>query len=110
MGVVKLSELEHLAVMFAFDLGASVIVVFHSESKREDAVKMGAKIFISTNNKNWAAEPKLEPDYLHNICPQTCQFRTICRSWILVARWFMWAFLPGGEGDIPTLPDTDDQG
>ncbi len=48
--------------MFAHALGAEVVAISHSPRKREDALKMGAKEFVSTGeNPNWAEEYKQKP-------------------------------------------------
>ena len=46
VGVMGLGGLGHMGVKFAAALGAEVTVLSHSESKREDALRMGAKEFI----------------------------------------------------------------
>lgn len=54
VGIVGIGGLGHFGVMFAKALGAEVIAISHSPSKREDALKMGATDFIAT---------KEEPDW-----------------------------------------------
>lgn len=55
VGVVALGGLGHFAVMFAAAMGAEVTVISHSASKKEDALKMGAKHFVVTKESGWAA-------------------------------------------------------
>lgn len=50
VGVMGLGGLGHMGVKFAVALGAEVTVLSHSESKREDALRMGAKEFIVIKN------------------------------------------------------------
>lgn len=50
VGVMGLGGLGHMGVKFAAALGAEVTVLSHSESKREDALRMGAKEFIVVKN------------------------------------------------------------
>lgn len=50
VGVMGLGGLGHMGVKFAAALGAEVTVLSHSESKREDALRMGAKEFIVIKN------------------------------------------------------------
>jgi alcohol dehydrogenase (NADP+) len=59
IGVVGLGGLGHFAVLFAAALGASVTVISHSSNKKDDALRMGAKSFISTASPAWA-EPQAE--------------------------------------------------
>jgi uncharacterized zinc-type alcohol dehydrogenase-like protein len=50
VGIVGLGGLGHMGVKFAKALGAHVTVFSHSESKRADAMAMGADDFIVTND------------------------------------------------------------
>ncbi|KAI0116538.1 alcohol dehydrogenase [Nemania sp. FL0031] len=54
VAVVGLGGLGHFAVMFASGLGAEVTVISHSPSKKEDALKLGAKHFVSSGEDGWA--------------------------------------------------------
>ncbi|KAI1302868.1 alcohol dehydrogenase [Xylaria venustula] len=54
VAIVGLGGLGHFAVMFANALGAEVTVISHSPSKKEDALKLGAKHFVSSGDKDWA--------------------------------------------------------
>lgn len=54
IAVVGLGGLGHFAVMFANALGAEVTVISHSPSKKDDALKLGAKHFVSSAVKHWA--------------------------------------------------------
>lgn len=49
VGVVGLGGLGHYAVLFATALGAEVTVFSRSDAKKEDALKMGAKHYVSTD-------------------------------------------------------------
>merc|ERR1712113_925368 len=53
VAILGLGVLGHFAVMWAVALGAEVYVLSHSPSKKEDALKMGAKEFIVTGEENW---------------------------------------------------------
>jgi len=44
VGVVGLGGLGHFAVLFAAALGASVTIISHSSSKKDDALKNGRSI------------------------------------------------------------------
>ncbi|CAK5270547.1 unnamed protein product [Mycena citricolor] len=50
VGVVGIGGLGHLAVMFAAKMGAEVVVFSSSESKREEAARLGASEFHSTKD------------------------------------------------------------
>merc|ERR1712032_348341 len=55
VGVVGIGGLGHYAVLFANAMGAEVVAISHSPNKKEDALKMGAKEFISTKETpDWA--------------------------------------------------------
>lgn len=57
VGIIGLGGLGHFAVMFAAQGFESDVTVFsHSDSKKEDAMKMGAKNFVNTSHKNWMEE------------------------------------------------------
>ena len=53
VAICGLGGLGHFAVMFAKALGAEVYVLSHTPDKKEDAMKMGAKEFIVTNEEGW---------------------------------------------------------
>ena len=50
--VIGLGGLSHMALKFASALGAEVIIVSHSENKKDDAYKFGANYFYSSTNPN----------------------------------------------------------
>ena len=51
VAIMGLGGLGHMGVKIARALGADVTVLSHSNKKREDALKMGAHHFVSTDNK-----------------------------------------------------------
>ncbi|KAI8324275.1 putative mannitol dehydrogenase [Martensiomyces pterosporus] len=51
VGVVGIGGLGHLAIQYASALGAEVVAFSHSPSKREQALELGASIFVDTSNK-----------------------------------------------------------
>jgi len=62
VGIVGIGGLGHFGVMFAHALGAEVVAISHSPKKKEDALKMGAKEFVSTaENPKWAEDYKEKP-------------------------------------------------
>ena len=55
VGIVGIGGLGHFGVMFAKAMGADVVAISHSKSKKDDALKMGATTFVSTKEEpNWA--------------------------------------------------------
>ncbi|KAI8800457.1 chaperonin 10-like protein [Cladochytrium replicatum] len=50
VGVVGMGGVGHLAVQYASKMGASVVVVSHSEGKKEDAISFGAEIFVCSKD------------------------------------------------------------
>ena len=48
VGIVGIGGLGHFGLLFAKALGAEVIAISHSESKKADAEKMGASKFVAT--------------------------------------------------------------
>ncbi|KAK4049799.1 alcohol dehydrogenase [Microbotryomycetes sp. JL201] len=53
LGVLGIGGLGHFAVMFGAALGAEVTAISHSDSKKDDALKMGAKAFLNTTNEGF---------------------------------------------------------
>ena len=53
VGIIGLGGLGHMGLKFATAMGAEVTVFSHSENKREDAMRMGAKHFVNTANDGW---------------------------------------------------------
>ncbi|KAK4096738.1 NADP-dependent alcohol dehydrogenase [Parathielavia hyrcaniae] len=51
VGVVGMGGLGHLAVQFARAMGCEVVVFSQTDSKREDALKLGASCFVTTKGK-----------------------------------------------------------
>ena len=51
VAVMGLGGLGHMGVKFASALGAEVTVISHSENKKADALRMGAKDFVVIKNK-----------------------------------------------------------
>jgi D-arabinose 1-dehydrogenase-like Zn-dependent alcohol dehydrogenase len=49
VGIVGIGGLGHFGLIFAKALGAEVVAISHTESKRADAQKMGASKFIATS-------------------------------------------------------------
>ena len=58
--------LGHFGVLWANALGAETYAISHSPNKKEDAMKMGAKGFICTADKDWAEPWKFKIDFVVN--------------------------------------------
>lgn len=66
VGIVGVGGLGHFAILWAKALGAEVYVMSHTPSKKDDAMKMGAKEFIVTNEKGWNEKLKFQLDFIVN--------------------------------------------
>lgn len=66
VGIIGLGGLGHMGVKFASALGAHVTVFSHSESKRADAMGMGADDFIVTTNREVFETHKKQFDLIIN--------------------------------------------
>ena len=66
--------LGHFGVLWAKALGAEVYVISHSQSKKEDALSLGAEDFINTREKNWAKPWKFTFDLILNCADATDKF------------------------------------
>ena len=64
VGVVGVGGLGHYAIMFAVALGAEVTAISHSQGKKDDAFKMGAKHFIVTGQDGWAVKASRSLDMI----------------------------------------------
>lgn len=51
VGVIGIGGLGHLAIQFANKMGCEVVVLSSTESKKEEAAKLGAKQFVATKGK-----------------------------------------------------------
>ena len=66
VGVMGLGGLGHLAVRFAKAMGADVTVFSHSESKRQDALDLGADHFVYTGDRDHMTSQSMSFDILVN--------------------------------------------
>lgn len=74
VAIVGLGGLGHFAVMFAAALGAEVYVLSHSPNKKEDALKMGAKEFVVTGEKDWHKRFPFQFDFILNTADMIHKF------------------------------------
>ena len=74
VGIIGIGGLGHFGLLWARALGAEVYAISHSPSKKEDALAMGAKEFISTSDEKWAEKWAFTFDYLLNTADMTHKF------------------------------------
>ncbi|KAI0475275.1 alcohol dehydrogenase [Xylariaceae sp. FL0804] len=74
VAIVGLGGLGHFAVMWAHALGAEVTVISHSPHKRDDALKLGAKHFVSSGDEGWAKPLAFTFDFVLNTADMTHTF------------------------------------
>ena len=74
VAIVGVGGLGHFAVMFAAALGAEVSVISHSPNKKEDSIKLGAKHFICSKDKDWHKGHEFEFDFILNSADATDKF------------------------------------
>ncbi|KAI5454536.1 alcohol dehydrogenase [Naganishia albida] len=100
VGVVGLGGLGHYAVLFAIALGAEVTVFSHSERKKDDALKMGAKHFVTTTG-DFAKEHAMSLDLI--ICTASNASLPLNEliSCLVPQGKFVWNGMP--ETDWPAL-------
>ncbi|KAI9718650.1 MAG: hypothetical protein M1828_006658 [Chrysothrix sp. TS-e1954] len=74
VGVVGIGGLGHFAVLFAAALGAEVYALSHTPSKKDDALKLGAKHFVCTKDKDWEKPLAFTLDFILNCADATDKF------------------------------------
>lgn len=74
VAIVGMGGLGHYAVLWAVALGADVTVLSHSPHKKDDALKMGAKNFVVTKEKDWHKDYPFAFDFILNCADATDQF------------------------------------
>ena len=84
VAIVGLGGLGHFAIMWANALGAEVSVISHSPSKKDDALKLGAKEFVLNNEKGWADNYAFAFDFVLNTADAThtfnlAEYLSICK-------------------------------
>ena len=66
--------LGHFGLLWASALGAETYALSHSPSKKEDALKLGAKHFIDTSKKDWHKDLAFTFDFILNCSDMTHTF------------------------------------
>jgi len=74
IAIIGVGGLGHFAILWAAALGAEVYVISHSPSKKEDALKMGAKHFITNDSDKWHEPYAFTFDFIINTADMTHNF------------------------------------
>ena len=74
VAVIGLGGLGHFGVLWAKALGAEVYVISHSPRKKDDALKLGAKDFIISGEKDWFKNWAYTFDFILNTADMTHTF------------------------------------
>lgn len=69
VGIVGIGGLGHMAVQLAAAMGAEVTAITHTEAKRADAQKLGAKAVIVSENEAEMTKHELYFDFILNTIP-----------------------------------------
>ena len=74
VAIVGVGGLGHFGIMWANALGAEVTAISHSPHKKDDALKLGAKHFVSSGDKDWAKDLAFTFDFVLNTADMTHTF------------------------------------
>lgn len=74
VAILGIGGLGHFGILFAAALGADTYAISHSPHKKADALKLGAKEFICTNNPDWAKPWQFTFDFILNTADMTNVF------------------------------------
>ncbi|ORZ26077.1 chaperonin 10-like protein [Absidia repens] len=66
VAVIGLGGLGHFAVLWAAAMGAEVVAISHSKSKKDDALKLGCSDFVMSSDKEHMA--KYKGKFTHILC------------------------------------------
>ncbi|KAG2169136.1 NADPH-dependent medium chain alcohol dehydrogenase [Aureobasidium pullulans] len=102
VGIIGIGGLGHFALLWAKALGAEVYAISHSPSKKEDALKMGAKEFICTKEKGWNEPYKFAFDFVINTADAIDQFN-LDDYFSTLKVWGKFHMVGFGDKPIPTL-------
>jgi alcohol dehydrogenase (NADP+) len=99
VGVVGIGGLGHFGLLFAAALGAEVWAISRSRAKEADALAMGAKGLIATNEEGWNEPHRMTFDLILNTANSSEGFQIADYLSLLDVhgRWVS-VGLPGGEG------------
>jgi D-arabinose 1-dehydrogenase-like Zn-dependent alcohol dehydrogenase len=71
VGVVGIGALGHLAIQFASKMGSDVVAFSGTESKKEEALALGARSFVATKGQD---ELKLDGKLINHLLVTTSAF------------------------------------
>ena len=74
VAIVGVGGLGHFGIMWANALGAEVTAISHSPHKKDDALKLGAKHFVSSKDDDWAKDLAFTFDFVLNTADMTHTF------------------------------------
>ena len=74
IAILGIGGLGHFGLLWASALGAETYAISHSPSKKEDALKLGAKEFIDTSKKDWHKSYAFAFDFILNTADMTNEF------------------------------------
>ncbi|KAI9716653.1 MAG: hypothetical protein M1812_005191 [Candelaria pacifica] len=74
IAVLGIGGLGHYGLLWSNALGAETYAISHSPHKKEDALKLGAKEFICTQDKDWAKPWAFTFDFILNTADMTHEF------------------------------------
>ncbi|KAA6406807.1 MAG: alcohol dehydrogenase (NADP+) [Lasallia pustulata] len=74
VAILGIGGLGHFGLLWASALGAETYAISHTANKKEDALKLGAKEFICTQDKDWAKKWAFTFDFILNSADMTHEF------------------------------------
>jgi len=74
VAIVGIGGLGHFALLWAKGLGAEVWALSHTPNKKEEALKLGADHFVSTQDKDWSKPLAFTFDFILNCADMTSEF------------------------------------
>ncbi|KAH7390065.1 NADP-dependent alcohol dehydrogenase 6 [Cadophora sp. MPI-SDFR-AT-0126] len=74
VAILGIGGLGHFGILFAAALGAETYAISHSPRKKSDAIRLGAKEFICTNDAGWAEPWAYTFDFILNTADMTSEF------------------------------------
>jgi len=74
VAILGIGGLGHYGILWAAAMGAEVTALSHSPSKKDDAIKLGAKHFVVTGEKDWHKDHQFEYDFILNCADMTHTF------------------------------------
>jgi D-arabinose 1-dehydrogenase-like Zn-dependent alcohol dehydrogenase len=103
VGVVGIGGLGHLAIQFASKMGCDVVAFSSGESKREDAMKLGASSFVATKGKESLDLPRKLTHLIvtAGVIPDWSLYLPILAPRAAI---YPLAIAPGGQLTIPYIP------